>query len=615
MDTLELSRDFTALLEYLRENRGFDFTGYKPSSLMRRIGKRMQMVNVQGYVNYIDYLEVHPDEFTHLFNTILINVTAFFRDSSAWEYLAQEIMPQLIVSSNLDPAIRVWSAGCASGEETYTLAMMLAEALGVEAFRERVKIFATDADEEALQQARQGTYSSREVAGIPPELLEKYFEYSNDHYSFNKELRRSLIFGRHDLIQDPPISRIDLLVCRNTLMYFNTETQNHVLQRFYFSLKDNSYLFLGKAEMLFNRTNLFTPINLKQRIFAKVPQATGRDSLLFRRMNPEEAANSINYQQQLYETAFNVEPLAQIVVDFEGLLRLANHQAQALLNLTPRDLNRPLQELPVSYRPVGLLTPIQQVCTEYRPIVLKNIEWGDASGETRFLEVQLLPLLDNKRLLGVKVIFTDITLQTQLQQELQQTNQELETAFEELQSTNEELETTNEELQSANEELETTNEELQSTNEELETMNEELQSTNEELETINEELGQRSSELNTVNTFLTAILTSLRSGVIVLNQDLLIQAWNARAEDLWGLRAEEVQGTHFLNLEIGLPVEQLRSPIRACLGGEVESQEVLLAATNRRGKAVTCKVTCTPLINRDRQIQGAILLMEEIAPS
>jgi len=612
MDTLD-NPEFTALLEYLRQNRGFDFTGYKLSSLRRRISKRMQMVNVQGYANYNDYLEVHPDEFTHLFNTILINVTAFFRDPVAWDYLAQEIIPRITASRNLDYSIRVWSAGCASGEETYTLAMLLAEALGVEAFRERVKIFATDADKEALNHSRHGTYSSREVEGVPLELLERYFECSGERYTFDKELRRSLIFGRHDLIQDPPISRIDLLVCRNTLMYFNTETQTRVLQRFHFALKDNSYIFLGKAEMLFTRTSLFAPVELRQRVFTKVPLTSGRDPLLTRQITPE-ATNSMSNHQRLFETAFAVEPIAQLVVDRGGLLRLANHQAQVLLGITPRDLDRPLQQLQVSYRPVSLLAPIQQVYTEYHPVVIKDIEWVAPTGETRVLEVQLIPLLDHNRPLGVKVVFTDVTLNTRLRQELQHTNQSLETAYEELQSTNEELETLNEELQSANEELETTNEELLSTNEELETMNEELQSTNEELETLNEELHQRSTAVNTANDFLAAVLASLRGGVMVVNQDLLIQAWSPKAEDLWGLRADEVEGKHLLNLDIGLPVAQLRSPIRDCLNSELVYQEVLLEATNRRGKTVSCKVTCTPLVNFSQQIRGVILLMEEVTP-
>jgi len=205
-----------------------------------------------------------------------------------------------------------------------------------------------------------------------------------------------------------------------------------------------------------------------------------------------------------------------------------------------------------------------------------------------------------------------VTRYKRLQEELEHSNQELETAYEELQSTNEELETTNEELQSTIEELETTNEELQSTNEELETINEELQSTNEELQTINEELRRRTEELNQVNSFLESILTSMRGGVVVLDQDLRIQVWNYKAEDLWGLRAAEVNEKNFLNLDIGLPVDQLRNMIRSCLSKESESGEVTLDATNRRGKAIECKVTCTPLRSTNDEIRGVILHMEEI---
>lgn len=228
------------------------------------------------------------------------------------------------------------------------------------------------------------------------------------------------------------------------------------------------------------------------------------------------------------------------------------------------------------------------------------------------MDLQVAPLMDiNDNILGMSITFTDVTRYRRLQAELEHTNQELETAYEELQSTNEELETTNEELQSTVEELETTNEELQSTNEELETLNEELQSTNEELQTINDELRRRSDELNHVNAFLESILTSMRGGVVVIDTNLNVLIWNRRAEDFWGLRAEEVQGKNFLILDIGLPVERLKQIIRACLAGEEEVQEMVLDATNRRGKAIQCKVSCSPLRGAGGEIQGAILLMEE----
>jgi two-component system, chemotaxis family, CheB/CheR fusion protein len=236
-----------------------------------------------------------------------------------------------------------------------------------------------------------------------------------------------------------------------------------------------------------------------------------------------------------------------------------------------------------------------------------------STGESNriYLDIEVIPLMDSStEYLGVLIIFNDATRYNQLQQELVRSTEELETAYEELQSANEELETTNEELQSTNEELETTNEELQSTNEELETMNEELQSSNEELQTTNEELRERTEELNRVNAFLESILTSLQMGMIVLDNRLSIQVWNEGAVNLWGLQAEEVLGFFFFDLDTGLPVEQLRNAIRACQSGASNYQETTLNAINRRGKAIHCRVVCTPLVIANQQ-QGVILLMED----
>jgi two-component system CheB/CheR fusion protein len=221
-------------------------------------------------------------------------------------------------------------------------------------------------------------------------------------------------------------------------------------------------------------------------------------------------------------------------------------------------------------------------------------------------------LIDNgNTLLGVCITFSDVSAYLQLQSQLEHTNHELETAFEELQSTNEELETTNEELQSTIEELETTNEELQSTNEELETMNEELQSTNEELQTINEEMRLLTQELNQANSFLDSILTSVQMGVVVLDRELRIQVWNRKAEDLWGLRADEVQGRNFLSLDIGLPVDRLGKPLMASLSSDGRRQEISLAAHDRRGHEILCKVTSGPLLNKEKVVNGVIVMMEE----
>jgi two-component system CheB/CheR fusion protein len=608
-------QDLELLLDYLRRSRGFDFTGYKRASLSRRIHKRMQVVGVDGYLSYLDHLEVDPEEFTQLFNTILINVTGFFRDPPTWEHLREEILPRLAADKRGGEPIRIWSAGCASGEEAYTLAMVTAEALGADTVRERVKIYATDVDDEALNQARLARYADKQMEGVPPDLVERYFERNGQGHVFSKDLRRSVIFGRHDLIQDAPISRIDLLVCRNTLMYLNADTQSHVLARFSFALREGGYLMLGKAEMLLAHSNLFNTVDLKRRVFRKIPGATLRDRLMvLTDAGDRQLTGPGPREERIRNAALEANPGAQIVVDVTGYLMMANSRARALFDLRPDDVGRPFQDLEVSYRPLELRSKIQQVYMERRPSQIYEVECPTASGEVVHLEVQLLPLVDdNQALLGASISFVDVTRSRRYKEELEQANQGLEDAYAELQSTNEELETTNEELQSTVEELETTNEELQSTNEELETMNEEMQSTNDELQTINDELAQRTAELHQLTEFLESIWAGLGGAVAVLDPDLRVLVWNHGIEELWGVREEEVQGRHFLNLDIGLPVDQVQPTLRQAMSGDNGSQSTVVQATNRRGKAVTCRVTCSPLVGNDKAVRGVIVVVVEEA--
>jgi two-component system CheB/CheR fusion protein len=599
-----------ALLDHLKTARGFDFTAYKRSSLMRRIQKRQQTVGVDSYPEYQSYLEAHPEEFGLLFNTILINVTSFFRDQEAWEFLTSQIVPR-VIGGHGDSVIRVWTAGCASGEEACTLAMILAEQLGLDAFRRRVKIYASDVDEDALLQARHASYTAAQVQDVPAELLARYFERVDDRYLFHKDIRRSIIFGRHDLVQDAPISRINLLVCRNTLMYFTRETQAKVLSRFHFALRNGGFLFMGRAELLLTHGDLFSPVELKWRVFSKTVSQNVRAAPAL--PEREEETATMPNDDRLHLMSLETDPVARIVVRADGMVSFVNSRARTLFRLTPADVGKRLHDLELSYRPVELRAMIQDVMSQQRPLTRNDISWPNNTGDPRYLDLEIAPLVDaHGEALGVQISFSDVSRYRHLQEELERSKNELETAYEELQSSNEELETTNEELQSTNEELETTNEELQSTNEELETMNEELQSTNEELETTNTELRVRSDELNTANAFLNSILAGLEVAVVVVDPKLQVLAWNHRAEDLWGLRASEVQGRHLMNLDIGLPVEQLRQPIRSVLAGETDRAELTLECRNRRGRAIRCPIHCTPLKSGAAGTLGAIVLMEEI---
>jgi two-component system CheB/CheR fusion protein len=604
--------ELESLLKYIREERGFDFTGYKRSSLVRRITRRMQDVRLDSFAAYRDYLEQHQDEFVVLFNTILINVTSFFRDDVAWDFLEAEIIPKILERKSKGAPIRIWSTGCASGEEAFTLAMVFAEALGDVGFRRGVKIYATDIDEDALTQGRHARYPVKSVESVPEELREKYFERQNSDFVFRTDLRRSVIFGRHDLLQDPPISKIDLLASRNTLMYFNNEAQNHILRQFHFALLEDGFLFLGKSETIANRSELFKAVDLKRRVFGKVPQEAEvlRPPAEERELNDADLARLAN-EALMRQAGFEATPLAQIVIDKDGKLALANQQARMYFGLTPNDLGRPIQDLEVSFRPVELRSRIEQAYVQKHTIMLRDVEWqiGD---ELRYVDVQIIPLVAGTgEAVGCGIFFGDVTRYHRLQKALAESKYDAETASEELQSTVEELETTNEELQSTNEELETTNEELHSTNEELETMNEELQSTNEELSTINDELQERTDELHVTNAFLESILGSLGSAVIVIDRELAIETWNAQAKDLWGLAEDEVKGTHFLNLDIGLPVDRLRVPIRDVLAGNDEDGHVVLEAVDRRGKSIKARIKVSPLGRTlDGDVGGAILMME-----
>jgi two-component system CheB/CheR fusion protein len=604
-------RDFEALLDFLKRNRGFDFTGYKRPSLARRIEKRMGAVRVKNFADYQDFLEVHPEEFSALFNTILINITAFFRDAESWTYLADHVLPN-VVTNKSGGVLRLWSAGCASGEEAYTLAMLVAEQVGIEAFRDRVKIYATDVDEEALTKARQGVYTEAEVEPVPDALRKKYFEESDGSYVFRKDLRRQVIFGRHDLINDAPISRVDLLVCRNTLMYLNSETQSRILARFHFALTDGGILFLGRAETLLTHASTFEPVDLRRRISTKVPRGNLqlRDRLVLMAQNGNDEHLNGGQHGRLRDLAADSAPLSQLIVDQNGVLVLGNERARTMFDISAPDVGRPLQDLKVSYRPLELRSLMDQARTEHRVVVARDVEWQPAPGDVRHLDVHISTVTDAGAFLGWSISFTDVSAARRLQREVERSHQELEATYEELQSTNEELETTNEELQSTVEELETTNEELQSTNEELETMNEELQSTNEELTTMNDEMRDRGEELSRLNLFLESVLANIDSGVIVLDNDLHVVAWSRKAEDLWGLREHEVTGKNLLALDMGFPVSELKTPLKQVLSAG-KPVTLDLQATNRRGRGIGVRVTVTHLQDSSGKTRGAILLMEE----
>lgn len=605
---------FETLLRYLRDSRGFDFTGYKRASLMRRVRYRMDQAGFQSFEAYLDLLQASSDEFAALFNTILINVTSFFRDEAAWDAVASDVLPRVLADRGPDDPIRVWSAGCASGQEAYSLAMLLAEAIGTDAFRHRVKIYATDVDEEALREARAASYDARAVESVRPAFLQRYFDQVNGRYVFNKDLRRSVIFGRNDLVKDAPISRVDLLVCRNTLMYLNAETQRNVLSRLHFALAPRGILFLGHAEMLLSHTDKFTPLHLEHRLFVKAAGSRSEVDRYDPTVAFYESQGDVSDLTKLRELAFRASPVAQIVVTGDDTVAMVNQQAETVLGLSPRDIGRLLRDLEVSYRPVELRAYLEQTKVDRRPARIPDVKWQRAGMDTVWLEIHVNPLVDaDNGLLGVSIAFFDVTATRTLLDKVVQTNRQLEAAYEELQSTNEELETTNEELQSTVEELETTNEELQSTNEELETMNEELHSTNDQLHTINDALRERSTELDEAKKFLNGLIDAVHSGMVLVDRETRVVMWNRASEDLWGLRADETVGKKLTTLDFGLPMDNVLPLIGNAFVDPHSVGEAVVDAVNRRGRPARVRVNCTSFCGSDGDVAGSLLVMEVVS--
>ena len=597
---------FESLLEYIRDTRGFDFTTYKRSTLGRRIRRRMSEVGVETFAAYQDLLEVDVDEFGALFNTVLINVTSFFRDEAAWQFVANDVIPRILdVRRDADP-IRIWSAGCASGEEAYTLTMLFAEALGADACQHRVKIYATDVDEEALATGRHATFREKELEPVPEAYRARYFEHVDNHYVVRNGFRRVVIFGRHDLIADAPIGRLDLLVCRNTLMYFNAETQAKILQRFHFGLAPHGYLFLGRAEMLLAQSQLFAPVSMRHRVFAKVGSYVQREpALSWQSPLLDEATTSRS--ALVRELAFETTGLAVLAVDVDGVLVAANNEARAIFGITSRDLGRLFHDLQISYRPVELRSRIEQAYSERRTVHMRNVAREFPDGETQLFDVAVTPLAGGDgTAVGVGISFADVTGIARLRNDLKQSTQDLETAYEELQSTNEELETMNEELQSSNEELETTNEELQSSNEELETTNEELRSANEQLEAFNEALRSQSGELDQTTALLGAMLDHLDVAAVVVDGDRVVRMWSQRAEDFLGKPAEQAVGSSVDEVGDALAGDVIDRPLRRCLAG-TDGEKAEIEHGGRR-----LRVDFTPL-GSDGNLVGVLLLVEPLA--
>jgi len=583
------------ILSQVSRQTNIDFQPYKPSTILRRITRRMAVTHNDTLRDYEHYLAAHPEEIGELVMAFLIKVTEFFRDSEAFNYLRDHVLPQLIERGRANGRVlRFWSAGCATGEEPYSLALLVANQLGAELPAWSIKIFATDLDDGAVTYARRGIYPRNVLNNLPDEYRVRFFEPSDQGYRIAKSLRQLVIFGQQDLSTGAPFPRIDLVICRNLLIYFKPELQQHVLDLFAYSLHQvNGYLFLGKAETARPSKAIFELIDKRCKLYRCVSgpavlsttqgAAGVKSANTARRTAPRAAtAEKQPVEQDAGATAieigslrwFNEQvlrflPLGVAVIDRGYRIVTVNGVARRLLGI--RDIGHDQDFLhTVRGLPYALVrSSIDTVFRERGTTTLAELELDPAAGGNgRFLMFTLALLQGEAGISELALIsISDVTEQNQTRRRLDavqveqkqlvdelsatnrrlsDTNQELQDANEELQAANEEMMLVQEELQATNEELEATNEELQATNEELETNNEELQATNEELETTNEELTARTSELQEVARLLEVERIRLAEIVeqapfymmILRGPDLIIETHHARFGRLNGQAAQ-----------------------------------------------------------------------------
>ncbi len=608
----EVASDFRGLLEKLNARHNFDFREYKEGSLARRIRARMGQLHLDSFAAYSQFLDANPHEHVALFNTILINVTTFFREPQGWKTLTEEVLPRLVENARESRTLRIWSAGCSSGEEPYSIAMLLAEYLGDAANDYMVKIYGTDVDEEALTAARHGLYRMEQLKDIPDRLVDRYFTRDGQLYRFRRDLRRWCIFGSHNLTQAPPLSHIDLLVCRNVLIYFTSELQERLLTRFHYSIREDGFLFLGHSESLLTRSRLFSPVHLKWRIFQRLPSAARQAGAVLPENPPPSQPTTLARADTTtpatrMQRALEALPAGVLVIDMSDTILSWNPAAEALFDIPVASaLARKFRDLDVSYRVEGLRARIEDVKTRHSPNRMEDVTFMRRNGDLVHADITIAPLFEGHRLIGVVVYAVEATEHARLKEQMARIAEQHATAIEELQSTNEELETTNEELQSTNEELETTNEELQSTNEELETTVEELQAANAELGALNAELEGRSAELKRVDAYHLSLLNSMEPSVFVTDRSLVVTSWNQASERMWGLRAEQAVGRDLAALSLGDMVRVLRPALDRTLKNETTVDVPDVPYTLPGGEVRRALVRIAPLRDAAGAVAGLI---------
>jgi len=557
------------VLMLIRSVTGRDFTGYKKSTIHRRIRRRMAVHKIEQVADYHRYLQENHSEIYQLFKELLILVTSFFRDPSAFDVLATGVIPQILSNHRDGSPVRVWVPGCATGEEALSILMLFKEAIDKLDRPVQFQVFATDVDPEAIHRARAAEYPETIASEVSPERLERFFIKKDGGYGLKKDIRNSIVFAVQDLVADPPFSRLDLISCRNVLIYMDTPLQKKIMNLFHFTLSADGYLFLGTSESIGEFSDLFSPVDVKAKIFRS-------KKLLTRRTLPAwssgelDRAGRANRERHELKLASVREFVEKIVLDqYAPAGVLVNEKYDVIYSQGPTDRyliypkgepsSNILKIVPDMLRH-RLPTAINRAVVEGESSVLHGLRLK-REGRTRAVDITVRPLqmpADTQKL--VLLVFNDRPYPNRVHKKksgeetdscIADVERELQVTRENLQATIEGQEAINEELKSANEELQSTNEELQSMNEEMETAKEELQSTNEELVTVNSELQAKIAEMTDLNNDINNLLASTEIGTIFLNTHLGIKRFTPSMTKLFSL----------IPTDIGRPIRDLTTKI------------------------------------------------------
>ncbi|SDE43553.1 CheR family methyltransferase [Desulfuromonas thiophila] len=592
LSTPKMRSNLEKIFQRLLDQTGYDFSGYKLKTVQRRIQRRMAVHKLITLDDYVTLLMASSTEVEELFKDMLISVTAFFRDPDAFAALA-EIIDEMVDRCEAHGSLRVWVPGCANGEEAYSICILLQQAAARTRKELNLQLFATDIDEHALSLARRGIYSTNQIKDVDSEILKHYFQEKDGQYHISKRIRDQVVFARQNLIMDPPFSHLDLISCRNVLIYFNLETQQKILQTFHFALKPQSHLFLGKSESASNiAAELFEQRDKHCQIFRRRTIAASQRAdhissanRLMQSLNSTEPALLADESEPSLELLLEQLLLdkmvpAALVVDSQGHILHIRGQVSDYLTFPQGRIDTSVFNLARDDLKIDVRSLLQRAKREGRAASQALFYQRPERPCSLFLRVQQLDSSQHDDLFVLA--FIDVDLDSQVQRlagslagdsaalSHEQLTQEVAMFRDRLQSSIQDLETTNEELQSTNEELQSANEELQSANEELQTANEELQSTNEEISTVNQELEIKSFELEQVNNDLEKMLLSVDAAILFLDNRLRLQRYTRKAAELFGLGPEDLRQT-VTSMGYAVDIPHLRQELLAVIEQESET--------------------------------------------